>query len=156
MAIREAVSSDPEPLQPREKFQITPVVYMILRKGENIFFLKRKKSGNYSLPAGHVEEGERSLDAALRETEEETGVKVNPLDARFVHTGYFKDHDGQRVAFFYEASSFDGEPKVMEDDVHEEACWLPINKLPDNFVSYTRLALQNIAENKAYTEYGWD
>lgn len=134
---------------------MTPVVYMILRRGKNVFLLKRKKSGNYSLPAGHVEEGERTLEAALRETEEETGVKVEPEDAKFVHTGYFKDFDGQRVAFFYEADTWKGEPGVMEPDIHEESCWVPVNQLPDNFVSYVRLAMQNIAKNEPYTEHGW-
>ena len=148
-------SSTPESLQPKERFQVTPIAYMILRRSNNILLLKRKKTGMYSLPAGHMEESERSLNAAVRETGEETGVTIKPEDARFVHIGHFKHPDGQVVAFFYESESFKGEPQVMEPDIHEEVRWVPFNNLPENLAPYVRLALQNIAQGKPYTEYGW-
>lgn len=35
--------------------------------------------GTYSIPKGHIEEGEDRLDAAIRETQEEIGLKFNEL-----------------------------------------------------------------------------
>lgn len=45
-------------------------------------FWQKKDIGAWSIPKGEVEEGEEMLKAAFRETEEETGVKLqenNPL-----------------------------------------------------------------------------
>lgn len=38
----------------------------------------QKWKGTYSIPKGHVEEGEDFIDTAIRETKEEIGVKINP------------------------------------------------------------------------------
>ena len=35
-----------------------------------------KWKGTYSIPKGHIEDGESKLDAAIRETSEEVGVKI--------------------------------------------------------------------------------
>jgi predicted NUDIX family NTP pyrophosphohydrolase len=41
-------------------------------------FWKNKDVGSWSIPKGEIEEGEEPLIAAARETEEETGISVNP------------------------------------------------------------------------------
>jgi bis(5'-nucleosidyl)-tetraphosphatase len=50
------------------------------RSDEGIKFLLLYRRGAYwNFPKGHFEQGENSLDAALRETEEETGIKRTEL-----------------------------------------------------------------------------
>jgi ADP-ribose pyrophosphatase YjhB (NUDIX family) len=39
--------------------------------------------GTYSIPKGHVEEGEDPIEAAIRETFEETGVIIEPNDIEY-------------------------------------------------------------------------
>jgi ADP-ribose pyrophosphatase YjhB (NUDIX family) len=65
--------------------------------------------GTYSIPKGHVEEGEDLLEAAIRETREEVGITVdvesvlNPTEPRFID---YKDKDGnlyKRVYYFFAA-----------------------------------------------------
>jgi 8-oxo-dGTP pyrophosphatase MutT (NUDIX family) len=51
----------------------------VIFNGDKVLVLKRK-NGNYVLPKGHVEEGERIEDAALREVEEETGIKAKIIE----------------------------------------------------------------------------
>ncbi|MCQ2583950.1 MAG: NUDIX domain-containing protein [Treponema sp.] len=46
--------------------------------------------------AGHVIKGESSLDAALREVQEEVGITFKPEDARCVITKVAKTIDGRR------------------------------------------------------------
>lgn len=49
-------------------------------KDEKILFLKHKKYGFWLQPGGHVEPGETPDEAAVRETLEETGLKVEVID----------------------------------------------------------------------------
>lgn len=61
--------------------------------------------GTYSIPKGHVEEGEDLLTAAIRETEEEIGYTANPDDILFPEPYFidYKDNKGnlfKRVYYF--------------------------------------------------------
>ncbi|MFA7191964.1 MAG: NUDIX domain-containing protein [Candidatus Paceibacterota bacterium] len=49
---------------------------LVLRKDgeEDKFLLIKQLSGNWSFPKGHLEEGEDSKTAAIRELQEETGI----------------------------------------------------------------------------------
>ena len=57
----------------------------ILHKGRNVLLLK-DDCGEWGIPKGHVKEDEGMLNAALRETEEETGIKLTQKSHSF-HTG---------------------------------------------------------------------
>ena len=61
-------------------------VHVILRRAGRILLLRRAgdvyASGQLCLPSGHLEEGENILDAAARETKEETGITLNPATMR--------------------------------------------------------------------------
>lgn len=53
---------------------------LIVGKDKKILLIKSHKWGDqYLLPGGHVEPNETILDAAKREGEEETGLKLRPL-----------------------------------------------------------------------------
>ncbi len=53
---------------------------VVLHNG-HILMLKHKKLGVWLYPGGHLEQNETPIDTALRETFEETGLKVRILDA---------------------------------------------------------------------------
>jgi 8-oxo-dGTP pyrophosphatase MutT (NUDIX family) len=59
----------------------------------------------YSIPKGHIEDTETPIETAIRETEEEVGVKVSVFDVDFDKQGIidYKDRDGvtyKRVHYF--------------------------------------------------------
>jgi 8-oxo-dGTP pyrophosphatase MutT (NUDIX family) len=54
------------------------VVYRLL-DGEPVYLLIRDSYGHWGFPKGHVERGERSDTAALREVMEETGIRAATL-----------------------------------------------------------------------------
>jgi ADP-ribose pyrophosphatase YjhB (NUDIX family) len=61
--------------------------------------------GTYSIPKGHVEEGEDLLEAAIRETREEVGITIDPEDVLFQEPNFidYKDDNGnlyKRVYYF--------------------------------------------------------
>ena len=65
----------------------------------------QKWYGTYSIPKGHVEEGEDLLSAAIRETQEEIGYTANIEDIVYSEPGFidYNDKDGnlyKRVYYF--------------------------------------------------------
>jgi bis(5'-nucleosidyl)-tetraphosphatase len=74
----------PGPAEPVEKLptkkQVVAGFVVYRRTTDGIKFLLLYRRGNYwNFPKGHFEPGERSIDAALRELEEETGIKKSEL-----------------------------------------------------------------------------
>ena len=71
--------------------RIVATADVVLFSGEHILFVKRKYppyQGELALPGGHVDEGEEPLDSAIRELEEETGMKI-ANDNRLFDVGIF-------------------------------------------------------------------
>lgn len=125
-----------------------PAVYIILER-EGRFLLARRcntgyEDGNYQVPAGHVEDGELPTEAMAREAKEEVGVDVLPIDLTLVHVGYRPRHDatGNRVDFFFHASSWQGEVRNMESEKCDDLRWVTFEELPDNVTAHVREALE--------------
>ncbi|MFF6888643.1 NUDIX domain-containing protein [Streptomyces sp. NPDC012421] len=87
--------------------------------------------GHWALPGGHVDEGETSRRAAVRELEEETGVRVTEDELRLVGVWDQPDRDprGQYVTVTYLATIPAGTPATAGDDARD-ARWWPLTDLP--------------------------
>src|SRR3990167_3802399 len=111
---------------PQEKFKIIPSVYLILIKDNKILLLRRFNTGfedgNYSLPAGHLNGGEKATDAMVREAKEETGISVSAGDLKIVHVMHRIGAD-ERVNFFFSATRWTGEPAIQEFDKCDDLQW---------------------------------
>ncbi|MFE1198500.1 NUDIX domain-containing protein [Streptomyces olivaceoviridis] len=88
--------------------------------------------GYWALPGGHVDKGETSLDASMRELEEETGITVPADDLRQV--GAFdapgRDPRGRYVSVAYTATL----PALVAPTAGDDATaarWWPLTALPD-------------------------
>jgi len=87
----------------KREFSVGGVVFKKLKiknKKLKIVFLLGKHSGYHKwvLPKGLVEEGERSWQTAIRETEEEMGVKTRPVIEKPIHVEkyvYYADYKPQ-------------------------------------------------------------
>lgn len=73
-----------------------PAVGVVCLKNDHVLLIRRGKpprQGEWSLPGGRIEPGERAVDAALRELLEETGVVarigglVDVVDGLFPESG---------------------------------------------------------------------
>lgn len=84
-------------------------VAIILYRSRRFCISRRLKGGNYGghhqFPGGHIEEGERTLDGALRELREETGLV--PALNRLVYLG-------SEVAVGYKGESYEGHRYGLE------------------------------------------
>ena len=140
----------------------TPYIacFIILRRGDKIAMVLRKNTnwmdGYYGLPAGKTEWGESFMIGAVREAEEEAGVMIKPEWLRYVHTVHRHSEDTDWVDVYFEADTWEGEPHNAEPEKSEELAWLDINSMPENVVPSQKDALEHIAKNVFYSEYGWD
>ena len=110
--------------------------------------------GKYCFPAGHKEPGEAPLVGAVREALEETGVTVDPSKVVHRHTMHrFSDvpHRHERVAYFFVADSWMGEPTNMESAKCDHMDWFAFDALPD-MVPYMRDALMHVRAGVPYSE----
>ena len=103
-------------------------VGVVCLRGEDVLLVRRGKPprlGEWSLPGGRIEWGERARDAALRELREETGVEAELIGLIDVVDGLFTrraTHEiwGHYVLIDFAARWIAGEP-VAGDDATEAA-----------------------------------
>ena len=97
----------------------------VLEQDGKFLFLKRTDvfNGYYLLPGGHVDEGERVIDAALRELKEELGITVKANDLKFVMV----KPDKKYVNFFFRVLKWQGMLRNMEPEKHADMAWLDLS-----------------------------
>lgn len=86
-----------------------------------------KKYPGWSFPGGHVEKCESFYDCAVREVEEETGLRVKNLEFCGVVHWVHKVTDERYLCFLYRTSDFDGE--LLESSDEGENFWLSLEEL---------------------------
>src|SRR5262245_37301371 len=137
-------------------------VHVFLWKGPQVLLLRRANTGYldgfYSVPAGHVEAGERSLAAAVRELHEECGLKVPEQDLGFAGAAH-RHTDGEpddRIDLFYSCVSRNGLPRNAEPAKCDALLWASPERLPAEVVPYIRAAiLRSTRATPWYMEFGW-
>ncbi|HSD55553.1 MAG TPA: NUDIX domain-containing protein [Candidatus Saccharimonadales bacterium] len=139
-----------------------PSVYILLRKGNTIAFLLRHNTdymnGKYCVPTGHVEYLEEYTTAALRETQEEAGVTIDPANLRYIHTAA-RLHEGKdhvRLDIYFEATEWEGEAYNAEPQKHAELVWFEVDNLPyDKLIPSHAGVLKQIFAGKYFSKHGW-
>ncbi|MCF2533887.1 NUDIX hydrolase [Yinghuangia soli] len=85
----------------------------------------------WSLPKGHIEDGESAVEAALREVEEETGIVGRVLAPLGVIDYWFTAPDRRvhKTVHHYLMEAAGGD--LSDDDIEVEAvAWVPLGALP--------------------------
>lgn len=146
----------------KDYFKVTPASYVIFEKDNKILLLKRANTGYYdgyySLPAGHFDGNESAKDVAVREVEEEVGLKIKPEDLKLIHVSHRKSPipiDHERMDLFFQVARWEGEPINNEANKHEEVTWLPLNNLPKNIVPEVRQAIIKLLSGEIYGDFGF-
>lgn len=95
-----------------------PAVGVVCLRGETVLLIRRgtpPRQGEWSLPGGRIEPGERAIDAGLRELMEETGVEARITGLLDVVDGIFPDAARHYVLIDYAAEWVSGEPVAGDD-----------------------------------------
>jgi 8-oxo-dGTP diphosphatase len=117
-----------------ERAPIAAVGIVCVRNGEALLVRRGKapREGEWSLPGGRIEWGERARDAALRELKEETGVAAEIVGLIDVVDAVFESRTngdvwGHYVLVDFAARWVGGEPQAGDDAA--EARFVPISEV---------------------------
>lgn len=150
-----------------ERFALIPAAYVLLRRGTagpaddagggpaapgagEVLLQLRQNTGYRDgywacAAAGHVEEGESVVAAAVREVREELGVRVDPTALRPLTVLHRGEPGGpaieQRADFFFEVTAWEGVPAIQEPEKAAGLAWAPLDGLPDPVVPHEAAVL---------------
>lgn len=140
-----------------ERYVVVPASYVLFlrRVGEEDQILLQLRRGTgymdehwATAAAGHVERGESVFAAAVREATEELGVtdvELAPLCAMH-RTGASGDPVDERVDWFLLATSWSGEPRIIEADKCADLRWFGVHDLPTPVVPHERQVIEALRD----------
>lgn len=126
---------------------------VFIQRGDEVLLIRKKRgigAGKINAPGGKIEPGESAAEGAVRETEEEVGLRVSHL--RQMGELHFQFTDGMALhCSVFHSTEFDGEAietdeaiplwtgiaaipydEMWEDDIH----WLPQMLAGETFRGY--------------------
>jgi 8-oxo-dGTP diphosphatase len=139
-----------------DRFVVVPAAYVFFLRdardgsGREVLLQLREGTGYMdgywaAAAAGHVEKGESVFEAAAREAIEEVGVsdvELTPLCAMH-RTGSGLPID-ERVDYFFAATSWSGDPRIIEPDKCADLRWCGLHDLPTPVVPHELTVLEAI------------
>ena len=142
-----------------ERFKIITAVHLILIENEKVLLSRRYNTGyedgNYSVPAGHVEEDEELIKAMQREAFEEIGIKIKKEDLKIVHVMQRKATDRESIDYFLTCKKYEGKIEIMEKNKCDDVRFFELNKLPENTIPYIRKGIESYLHNEPFSILGW-
>lgn len=121
-------------------------VMLIIKDGLILGVSRRYDSTKFGLPGGKVEVGETPAEAAIRETWEETGIRVKTCVPIYKRTEPASEPRGEPFyAYAFYASDWTGDPTRSEEGAVK---WITANTLTTMgaFNSYNRDTLDSFKD----------
>ena len=117
---------------------------------------KRKTSyaPYYSIPGGHLEEGESFEECGIREIYEETGLVILPDDITVIaltnDLETFSESGKHYISVILYTENFAGEPELKEPDKCEGWIWADPEKLPEPHFEASSKGISCMLEGRFY------
>lgn len=109
-------------------------IYILNQKNQLLLLLRTSPHGRgtWCPPGGHIEYGESFLEAAKRETFEESGVLVKQIEVMGVTSNVFPQEKKHYVTAHVRAVKYSGQATLKEPDKFSQIDWVNLDKLPRN------------------------
>ncbi len=136
---------------------IVGVILLLMKEGKLLLQQRKGKDGLegfYAPIAGKVDQFECPSDAAIREAQEEAGIVVDKNDLSLAVTLHWANRRREDVVeFYFTATKWQGDPKIMEPDRAASIDFYPVKNLPDKTVSSIPRVLEAIEKSQHYLEW---
>lgn len=140
----------------KERFKLTPSVYLVLMKKNQVLLSRRSNTGYfdgyYSFPAGHIDGNETLKQGMIREAKEEINIELDLSDLNLVYVMNRKILGDERIDFFFIAKKWRGDLKNMEIDKCDDLRWFDLGDLPENIIPYIKQSIDSITKKNFYNE----
>ncbi len=128
------------------QFSVAAFVVIFDKKGR-VLLSHRRDVDLWNLPGGRVESGELPVEAAVRETQEETGLKIKIKELIGVYGKAKRDE----VVFLFRGKIKGGElQETREADQHK---FFKIKKLPENTIPKHKERIMDAVKTRSDTVF---
>jgi ADP-ribose pyrophosphatase YjhB (NUDIX family) len=142
-----------------KRFTAHAAVYLLLIRNSQVAMIRRYNTGyqdgNYTLPSGHIDEGESATTAMIREAQEETDVIVKPVDLKTAHVIHRNSPNRVYIDFYFYTTEWEGEPINAEPEKADDLSWFDLDNLPKNIIPDVKHAIERFDTEDFYSEIGW-
>lgn len=131
----------------------TVLCFVFDRVNDSLLMIHKKRgqgAGKWNVPGGKIQASESELDAAIRETQEETGITpknlaaIGELEFYFPSGNHWENH-----CTVYRAGSFSG--ALISESEECSARWVPVKEIPfEKLWDSDRLWLPLVLEGKEF------
>ncbi len=136
------------------------VVNLIIKQDNKILLFFRNDGffsyggGWWVMPAGHIENNETAMDAAIREAKEELDIDIAREDIKFAHVMSNLASKTQGFDFFFVVDKFTGTIRNCEGDKCVEMRYFTPDEIKNmkNVVTTTVVAIDAIERGDVYSE----
>lgn len=143
-----------------ERFKLKSAVYLVLKQDNKVLLMKRAGSGYmdgfYSLPAGHLEQGETLKMAMVREAKEEINIEIDPRNLHLELTLHRASEFGEYIDVFFSVQHYKNELRINEPDKCHDLGFFDVEKMDKPIVPYIRKVLECLDKKINYLEADWD
>jgi 8-oxo-dGTP diphosphatase len=119
---------------PRPAVTVDCLITCLQGDQRQILLIRRKNEpyrNQWALPGGFMDINERLADAARRELEEETGLKINYLEQFHVFDEPGRDPRGRTITVVFTGQVKDIKSAVRPASDTTAVKWFPIDELPE-------------------------
>lgn len=114
-----------------------PSAGLVVVSGNRVLMIKTHRG--WELPKGRVEEGEKASETAVRETEEETGIRASSGSL----VGTVTSPGGRRCDFF-RGVSLSGKLRAQKSEGIKKVKWVPVSKAREKIIEWQRRLLDHL------------